>query len=56
MGYTGIYWVILGSVGIRWDNGKEHGNYYLGFRGSGFWGRGGGVEGSGYRGDLGCKV
>ena len=27
----------LGSLlGLHWENGKENGNYYLGFRG--FWG------------------
>ena len=31
MGYIGI----LGyRLGLYWDNGKENGNYYLGFRGS----------------------
>ena len=24
--------VILGYLGLYWDNGKENGNYYLGFR------------------------
>ena len=26
--YIGFYW-----GGVYWDNGKENGNYYLGFRG-----------------------
>ena len=26
VGYVGIIW------GLYWDNGKENGNYYLGFR------------------------
>ena len=25
-----------GYIGVRWDDGKETGNYYLGFRVSGF--------------------
>ena len=29
MGVTGLYWDILGYY---WDNGKENGNYDLGFR------------------------
>ena len=29
----GIYWGYIGDVlGINWDNGKENGNYYLGFK------------------------
>ena len=29
MGYIGVLGYILG---LYWDNGKENGNYYLGFR------------------------
>ena len=29
LGYVGI---IGYTVGLYWDKGKEHGNYYLGFR------------------------
>ena len=26
-------WLIVGMIlGLYWDNGKENGNYYLGFR------------------------
>ena len=32
----GVNWVgiglILGLLGLHWDNGKENGNYCLGFR------------------------
>ena len=29
----GLYCIIIGDIlGLYWDNGKENGNYYLGFR------------------------
>ena len=32
IGYI-IYMAIMGYIlGLYWDNGKENGNYYLGFR------------------------